>query len=222
MVPVQVRAFQDGRNSWVDLFPMDGPFMRITHSVGGDFRRLPTFNGLSGLGAAPPKPKRNMRCISAGKDKLWCWNTDTGKGLFRAPSTAPAAARVPQSIAKLQKRIENIEAENAKRVLEYMQQNPEVVLQTSRVGPEGTLQPRGVLVPPRSTRPPSEFPRRGRGEGPVEGLSGFNCRRSDSDTVYCWDDTSGDPDQGRFWRYAPPTSPGMEGLRRGFRRRPRQ
>lgn len=180
--PMAARAFKQGSNAWVDVTPKNGPVMRITHSIGGDYRNPPTFSGfagLFGLGAASKvlHPRRNVRCIGAGQGRVYCWNVDTGAG---APFVSP-----------------DIPMRSARPGVRATRPAPTTMALTAG---SGGLRP---SIPPAIAA--------------GMGVEGVNCRRA-GDSVFCWDETAGDPASGTFRPLSRETSP-LGGLR--LRRRAR-
>lgn len=182
--PMLVRGFKDGNNSWIDVMPSRlSPAMRITHTIGADLRKPPSFAGFAGLsdpawggppwasGQAPAKRPRNVKCIQSGVGNAFCWNTETGESYWpnnpyppkkRAPKEGPgggAAIRDAAERAAYQERMrirEELEAQS-------------VALKKA-------------------------------------GLLGISCRSSGAGRVFCWNDE--DMSVGaRFY-----VKPGMEGL----------
>ena len=138
--PMLVRGFKDGNNSWIDVMPSRlSPAMRITHTIGADLRKPPSFAGFAGLsdpawggppwasGQAPAKRPRNVKCIQSGVGNAFCWNTETGESYWpnnpyppkkRAPKEGPgggAAIRDAAERAAYQERMrirEELEAQS--------------------------------------------------------------------------------------------------------------
>lgn len=174
---MMTRGYKDGNNAWVDIYPRTGPAMRITHSIGGNMRNPPTFAGLGMFGAAEAKAKKNVRCISLGKGKLWCWNKDfTGNvmapsqyGQFRVTQIRRAATQL------------TLDLERAERG----EITPKIAVKRNRdfFNRLIKIQQAAGLIPTPS---------------PTSGVAGVDCRKVDADTVYCWDDTSGRPGGGLF------------------------
>jgi len=72
VTPLRTRGFKDGRHAWVDIVPTFGPPMRITHTIGADLSRRPTFEGLGRLpgertALLPPRPVR-MQAYCLARD----------------------------------------------------------------------------------------------------------------------------------------------------------
>ena len=129
--PMMVRGFKDGNNSWIDVMPSTlAPAMRITHTIGADLRKPPSFEGFAGFGAlgAPAKRPRNVKCIQSGVGNAFCWNTETGESYWpnnpyppkkREPKTGPGggvAIRDAAERAAYQERMrirEELEAQSA-------------------------------------------------------------------------------------------------------------
>lgn len=105
--PMLTRGFKDGNNSWIDVMPSRfSPAMRITHTIGADLRKPPTFDGFAGLGAppwggppwapgrGPTRPSRAVKCIQSGVGNMFCWNVMTGEHAW-PPNPLPARPRTP-------------------------------------------------------------------------------------------------------------------------------
>lgn len=48
--PMWTQGFKDGRHSWIDVRPRMGPPMRITHTIGANLARRPSFDAYDDLG----------------------------------------------------------------------------------------------------------------------------------------------------------------------------
>jgi len=75
--PLWTQGYKDGRHSWIDVRPPRGPAMRITHTIGADLTRPPSFNGLGELGVLPAVPVATYGLAAAGAAGaiIWAWLT---------------------------------------------------------------------------------------------------------------------------------------------------